>query len=177
MDWKRKGRVVRLVSLGLLLTAVSCFLSAQTAWGKIGLELDPGEINIKDVPLGEVVKVSELGGEQTKLRITNKSSSGYNYTINILYTSQTASPVLTGYIDIPDTSWIWPEEREIRIPANSVKEVELFLKIPREEKYLDKDFQVIIEVKSKKERPGDLFVLACQLRMCFSTTGEVRLIK
>lgn len=174
MDWNRKSRVVRLVSSGLLLIAVSCFLSAQTAWGKIGLEVDPGEINIKDVPLGKVVKPSDLGGEGMKLKIKNKSSSAYTYTINILHTPKTTGVLKEGYTDIPDTAWLWLAEKEVLIPGYSVKEVEVFLKIPEKEEYYNKKYQVIIEVKSRKNRPEEVFVLACQVRMCFSTarSGE-----
>lgn len=171
MVGKGKSRMFERVSwalCALLLVALSCFLLAQEAQA-IGLGVDPGEINIKDVPLGEVVKVSELGGEETKLRINNKSASSYNYTINVLYTSQTTSPVQAGYIDIPDTSWIWPEDKEVRIEGNTTKVVELYLKIPESDEYYDKKYQAVIEVKSKKERPEELFVLACQLRMSFST--------
>ena len=168
MDWKRKGRVVRLVSSGLLLIAVSCFLSSQTAWA-IGLEVDPGEIKIKDVPLGKVVKASDLGGEGMKIRIKNTGSSACAYTINILHTAKTKGTLKEGYTDIPDTSWLWPEEKEVLIPAYSVKEVEIFLKIPAKEEYYNKKHQAAIEVKSKKNRPEEIFVLACRVRMRFST--------
>lgn len=168
MVWKRRSRMLTQLSCALLLVALGCFFLPQTSWA-IGLEVDPGEIVIKDIPLGEVVKVSELGGEKMKLRIENKGGSAYTYTIDILPTSDTTSKLKEGYRDIPDISWIWPENKEVRIAGKSSKEVELYLKIPKTEEYYNKKYQAIIEVKSKKERPQDLFVLACQLRMSFST--------
>ena len=138
----------------------------------IGLEVDPGKINIQNVPLGKKIAVSELGGKEMKLRIKNKSKATYTYTINILHTFETKAELIKGYIDIPDTSWIMPENKEVMVPAKSTKVVELYLNIPKLEQYYNKKYQAIIEVKSKKNRPEEIFVLACQLQMFFSTCAE-----
>ncbi len=135
----------------------------------MGVEVDPGVIRLRNVPLGKKIAVSTLGGDEMKLRIKNKDTCAYTYTIDILPTSRTTSGLKKGYIDIPDTSWIWPEEKEVLIPGNSIKEVELFLKLPGKKKYRAQDFQAIIEVKSKKNRPEEIFVVAVQLQMFFST--------
>ena len=177
MKWKtvlyfmmQKMRLVYNLLLGLVIAvslAISpLFVSDAQA---LGVEVDPPEINLKDVPLGRKVAVSALGGDQMKLRIQNKGPVAYTYTITVLPASKTSSPLKKGYIDIPHTSWLWPQEKEVLIPGNSVKEVELFLKIPRRKRYKGKDFQAIIEVKSKKNRPEEIFVVAVQLRFCFST--------
>jgi len=138
----------------------------------LGLEVDPGEINLKNVPLGEKVAVSALGGEKMKLRIENKSDSAYTYTIAILPTSETSAALRVGYEDIPDIAWIIPENKEVKIAGNSTKEVELYLEIPKLNKYYNKGYQAVIEVKSKKNRPQELFVLACQLKICFETEAR-----
>jgi len=134
-----------------------------------GLEVDPVEIVVQGCPLGKKVAVSELGGEKMRLRIENKAAAAYTYTINVLSSSQAGSRLREGYIDIPDTDWIIAENKEVRIPGNSIGEVELYLKIPQAKKYYNKRYQAIIEVKSKKNKPEDTFVLAVQIRMCFST--------
>ena len=59
----------------------------------------------------------------------------------------------------------------MRIEGNSARVVELYLNIPKREENYNKGYQAIIEVKSK-QRPGEIFVLACQLKMCFSTQAE-----
>ena len=63
------------VNFILLLILAIGLLSVSSAWA-IGLAVDPGKINISDVPLGKKVAVSALGGERMKLKITNKSGSG-----------------------------------------------------------------------------------------------------
>jgi hypothetical protein len=148
------------------------FLSDK-AWA-IGLGVDPGEITIVNVPLGKKVAVSVLGGERVKLKIENKGNSAYTYTINILYSSETQTSLRVGYVDIPDTSWIWPEKKEVTISGKSKEVVELYLKIPKKKEYYNKRYQAIVEVTSKKNRPEELFVLACQVQMCFSTFAGKR---
>jgi len=134
-----------------------------------GLEVNPPEIVVENVPLGEKVTVSDLGGEKMKLRIQNQGIAAYTYTINTLFSSEAGDRLKEGYKDIPDRAWFIPENKEVLIPANSTKVVELYLEIPESEEYYDKKYQAIIEIKSKKNRPEDMFVLAVQIRMRFST--------
>ncbi len=139
----------------------------------MGLEVDPGEINIQNVALGQKVAVSALGGELMKLRIKNKGPAAYTYTIDILRSSQTTAPLNAGYTDIPDTSWIFPQSKEVEVPGNSAKDVELYLQIPKKKEFYNKKYQAVIEVKNKKNNSTEIFVLACQLKMLFSTyAGE-----
>lgn len=163
MSWKKLP--LSIFNLLMVLMVVSLVFPAE-GYG-FGLEVDPVEIVVQGCPLGAKTAVSELGGE--KMRIENKGTTAYIYEINILNSKQTNTPLRTGYQDIPDTSWVIAENKEVRIPANSIGEVDLYLKIPESKKYYDKRYQAIIEVKSKKNKPEDIFVLAVQIRMCFST--------
>ena len=162
---EKLAKVSLVAGLGVL---AACLVFPAEGYG-FGLEVDPVEMVVQGCPLGEKVAVSELGGEKMRLKIENKGAAAYTYTINILSSSQAGSRLREGYIDIPDTAWIIPENKEVRIPANSVGEAELYLKIPKHKKYYDKRYQAIIEVKSKKNKPEDIFVLAVQIRMSFST--------
>lgn len=155
--------IVSFILLGIVASLL--FISDAQA---IGLGVEPGKISLSNVPLGKKVAVSKLGGEAMLLRIENKSASAFTYTIEILPTSKPGD-LRAGYTDIPDTSWLWPEKKVVRIAGGSTEAVELYLKIPKVKKYYNKKYQAVIEVKSKKERPEDLFVLACQVRLCFST--------
>ena len=158
--------IYKRTACALLLFAALCLAFPVTGW-TIGMEVDPVEINLSNCPLGERIAISELGGEKMKLRIENKSDSACTYTINIL--THANAPLKKDYRNIPDTSWLWPEKREVRIPGKSTKTVELYLKIPKAKEYYDKKYQAIVEVKSKKNNPQDLFVLAVQIRISFST--------
>jgi len=136
-----------------------------------GIAVGPGEIILENVPLGKKVAVSALAGQNLKLNITNKNGSSYIYTINILYTTETNNPLREGYRDIPDTSWVYAEKKEVEIEGNGTKAVELYLKIPKNKKYAGKKYQAIIEVKNKA-KPGDFFNFAAQPIIRFSTAQE-----
>jgi len=163
---------VSLIGLGTLLLFV-CFNLVSLTWLDVafgfGLEVDPPEIVVEGVPLGEKVALSDLGGDEMKLRVENKSETAYTYTINVLFPSQAQDRLKKGYAAIPDRAWLIPENKEVFIPAKSTKVVELYLEIPELKEYYDKKYQAVIEIKSKKNRPEDIFVLAVQIRMRFST--------
>ncbi len=155
--------------LGLpFLVLFSClFFSTQVY--SMGLSVDPGEIILRGVPLGKKISVAEFAGEKTKLLIENKSSEDFTYEIDILSTAVTNAPLEQGYKDIPDTSWIIPEQKEVHVLAGATVAVDIYIDIPKNEQYENQNFQAIINVKSKKNNPEELFVLAVQLRMCIST--------
>ena len=135
----------------------------------MGLEVDPEQIKIEDCLTGAKLAVSELKPQGAKLQIHNKSAQSFTYTITPLYRSDVNIPLEKGYFDIPDTSWITPQNKEIFIPAGETKEIELYLTIPKRKKYRNKNYQAVIEIKSKKNNPEDIFVLAVQIKMLFST--------
>jgi len=133
------------------------------------MEVDPVEIVLENCPLGEKVLVSDLGGSEMTLRIQNKAPVDYTYTISVLSGSDGNSPLKQGYEEIPEVSWIIPESEEVRVPANSTAETELYINVPDREEYAGKKYQAVIEVKSKKNNAKDVFVLAVQIGMRFST--------
>lgn len=138
----------------------------------MGLAVDPGRIDLEAVPLGDKVTASEVAGEPLCLEITNNSSTAFDYVIDILYSGETSAPLPSGYQDITDTSWIIPAQSEVSIKAGQTKEVELYLNLPDDPNYAGKKYQAVVEVKSKKRRPEDIFVLAAQVRIRFTTQAE-----
>lgn len=159
---------MKLSSFVFSLVIIIFLVAPKESFG-LGLEIGPDEIYVENVVLGQPAVVSALAGEKMKLSIKNKGASACAYSINVLRCAQTTATLSQGYIDIPDTSWIFSESKEIQVPGNSAKAVELYLKIPKNKEYANKKYQAVIEVKSKKNKPEDLFVLACQLKMFFST--------
>ncbi len=162
-------------SLKTWITVILLLSFTQLCWAGMGLETNPGQIDVTGVPLGRRVAVSKLTEQPVYLEIKNKSDAAYDYVISILHTPQTTSPLREGFVDIPDTSWIMPEEKEVRVEASQTKEVELFIFIPNKKAFANKKYQAVIEVKSKKNNPQEVFVLACQLRITLQTKmGKAR---
>lgn len=162
---------IRSLRKPILFLIIICLFFPIISWA-FGLSVDPEAINLENVPLGEKVEVSKFCGESFKLKIINKGGSLYTYTIEIFYTSLTAFPLKNGYDDIPDIAWIEPEKKEIKLFGNAEGIVDLYLKVPKKNKYLNKKYQAIIEVKNKKNDPKEVFVLACQIPIRFSTAQE-----
>lgn len=175
MFQRRGGKVVLRKNYSVFLSGLLIFISAFCLLfpahqaRAMGLEVDPNEIVVKDCRAGRKLAVSKLKPEGAKLQIYNKSAYGFTYTITPFYCLEVNAPLKKGYSDIPDTSWIIPKNKEIFIKAGETKEVELYLKIPKHKEYRNKKYQAIIEIKSKKNKPKDIFVLAVQLKMLFST--------
>ncbi|MFH1310429.1 MAG: hypothetical protein ABIH85_07115 [Candidatus Omnitrophota bacterium] len=163
----RRKKIFCLGLSGLILCA-GLFFSSIPA-DALGLSVDPGEIILREVPLGEKISVVEFAGEKAKLLIENKSEKDCTYDIEVLSVTGVNAHLKRGYKDIPGTSWIKPEKKEVHILAGNTKTVDVYLEIPKDKQYENKNYQAILEVKSRKDNPGDLFVLAVQVRMCIST--------
>lgn len=153
----------------LIILFVFAYLSFPVPAYSMGLSVDPNEIILNNVPIGKKISVSKFAGKEAQLVIENKSAQDFTYEINILDTTQTKTFLKQGYIDIPDTKWITPEANQVHILANKTKTVNLYLKIPDNKQHKNQNYQAIVEVKSKKNDPKGLFVLAVQIRMCIST--------
>ena len=142
----------------------------SNAWAAMGLSVDFPDTCLENVPLGKQVAVSKLGTEAMKLKIENKGEVTTTYEINVLSSLETKAPLREGFTDIAEVAWIWPENKEVIVAGKSTKVVELYIKIPEKMEYYHKKYQGVIEVKSKKNEPEELFVLACQVRIYFSTS-------
>lgn len=160
------------ISFYILILAMATCLAFPALSCAMGLEVNPSEFTLVNVPIGRVVVVSELSDQKVRLNIWNKSNVAYTYTVGILPSKETTADLPKEYKDIPDTNWIWPENTEVMVPAHSYKDVELYLNIPIDKKYKNKKYQAVIEVKSKKNNPKEIFVLACQLKILFSTSSQ-----
>jgi len=160
-----------LLPLIIMITVMSFSAPAE---GGMGLEAGPGNISLTAAPLGEKISFSKLSGRPLPLEIKNKSDRAFNYEIHILYSAQTTAALVKGYSDIPDTNWIIPQRKKIKVKAGDEGRVELYIAVPDDVSYAGKAYQAVIEVKSVKDNPGDLFVLACQLRVNFTTQALPR---
>jgi len=160
---KKMERVLFAAFMGMYL------LFSVPVFGAGGMEVDPVDVIVENCPLGEKVTASDLGGDEMVLRIQNKDSVSHSYTVNILPVAGGKSRLKPGFERIPDTTWIVPESEEILIPGKSTGKMELYINVPNMEKYGDKKYQAVVEVKSKKDDPGDMFVLAVQIGMRLST--------
>jgi rhodanese-related sulfurtransferase len=173
-DWKSSGQPV---VTRKMLNAVPEKLAGRAVAGagipsgditKMGFDVEPGEINITNfAPLGEMLSYSKL--ENRKLQIKNLGPKKRTFRIYVYTCSESNNRVFPGCEDIPDTSWVTPEQAEFEITGNSMKEIDLFVKIPAGKAFAGKKYQCILEILMDKENPEDMYVLSVQANMLIST--------
>jgi hypothetical protein len=164
-----KRTIKRVTALALLYFLV---FAVSICWATMSIEVNPNQINVAGVPLGRKIAVTDCTGKRIYLEIKNKNNAAYYYVISILHTPQTTYTLREGFVDIPDTNWIIPEEKEVKVEAHQTKEVELYINIPNKLGYADKKYQAVIEVKNKKNHPQDVFILACQVMINLQTAKK-----
>ncbi|MDP3297138.1 MAG: hypothetical protein Q8N09_06030 [Thermodesulfovibrionia bacterium] len=134
-----------------LLFLLSFFVRDGTAQEKreIGLSVEPGGLLIQKVPIGQLYDMDYW--IKMRFKIYNNSDKARRYTLRVDKAVKVGVKVLKGYSDIPNPSWFWFEKNEILVPANSVEEIKMFLRIPDEEKYCNQKWAVGIDVEGKPE--------------------------
>jgi len=134
-----------------------CLISIGVAYAKVGLSVAPAEFLVSDFKLGQKQEV-------TTILITNTGDATQKYTI------QPSNPLScrVGRTPLPDKSWVTFDRTEVTVGAGQTEKVKVFLKIPSTEQYLDKDWEVWINVQS-----GNGFIgTEIWVRMLISTSEE-----
>lgn len=130
----------------------SFFLSAGSAEEKkgIGLSVEPGGLLIQKVPVGQLYDMDYW--IKMRFKIQNDSDKPRRYSLKVDKPSKIGVKMLKGYSAIPEPSWFWFEKNEVLVPANSIEEIKMFLRIPNEEKYCNQKWAVGIDVEGKPEK-------------------------
>jgi len=140
-----------------VIAIVLCLCLTGVAYGKVGMSVAPAEFLVSDFELGKKQEV-------TTIQITNTGDATQKYLV------QSTAPLScrVGRTPLPDKSWVTFDRTEVTVGAGQTEKVKVFLKIPYEEQYLDKDWEVWINVQS-----GNGFIgTEIWVRMLISTTEE-----
>jgi len=141
----------------MVIAIVICLCLLGVAYGKVGMSVAPAEFLVSDFELGKKQEV-------TTILITNTGDASQKYTI------QPSDPLSCrdGRTPLPDKSWVTFDRTEVTVVAGQTEKVKVFLKIPSTEQYLDKDWEVWINVQSSNGFIGtEIWV-----RMLISTSEE-----
>lgn len=141
----------------MIIAIVICLCLLGVACGKVGMSVAPAEFLVSDFELGKKEEV-------TTIQITNTGDASQKYLV------QPTNPLSCriGRTPLPDKYWVTFDRTEVTVNAGQTEKVKVFLKIPYEEQYLDKDWEVWINVQS-----GNGFIgTEVWVRMLISTTEE-----
>lgn len=116
---------------------------------EIGLSVEPGGLLIQRVPIGQLYDMDYW--IKMRFKVYNGSDKPRRYGIKVDKPHKIGAKILKGYSSIPEPAWFWFEKNEVLVPANSIEEVKMFLRIPDEEKYCNQKWAVGIEVEGKPE--------------------------
>jgi len=130
-----------------------------------GLRVSPSDITLKNVPLGVVYDFEKE--RSVFLKIYNDCDETGTYDISSIKSSE-INNVPDGYGDIPDQKWLYFEKERIEIGPHSVGKVKMYLKIPHDEGYYEKDWVVSVRVKTTPKAGGGIS-LACHPRIRIET--------
>jgi len=155
-----------------LLFLLSFFIRDGVAQGEkkgIGLSVEPGGLLIQKVPIGQLYDMDYW--IKMRFKIYNESDKPRRYVLKGDKPVKVGVKVLKGYNGIPNPSWFWFEKDEVLVPANSIEEIRMFLRIPDEEKYCNQKWAVGINVEGKPEAEERL-VLAVSPVFYIETEGR-----
>lgn len=166
-DGKRRGRCT-LAELGLLL--ISATVRPAVFGAGEGLSVQPGELRLCDVPLGE--RISFYEKHNLPLSIFNNSSRRETYMVGPMSFSRIGKTASTeGYCDLPDPGWLTVQPKEIAVEPHSRGEVRMYLTIPRDNRYYNQHWVVSIDIHSVP-RPGSMISLALYPRVYIETQSR-----
>jgi len=164
-------KILLLVIISALCISASYAEENKSASKPMGLTVEPGGLLVQNVPIGVTYDFTKEVG--IPLTIYNRDNRPHTYILSTDKPSKVGSRKwLKGYLEIPNPSWVWPEEKEIRIEANSSGKVNLYMKIPPAEKYYNQHWAVSLGVKGKPEA-GQMFALAAHPRMEIETLSKL----
>jgi hypothetical protein len=124
----------------------------------LNLDLTPASLYLFDIEPGRKYRLSELTEE--KLKLTNRGDVKFKvkFLCVVPSTATAAASLPAGYECIPDVSsdgvcrWIKISPQEFVIKPNTIKEINLTVEVPKEEKYYNKKYICLIK--------GEVYTLA-----------------
>jgi len=162
---------VRYKIVPVLLSLLSLFV---LGWGIVlaaGLQIEPGQILLQNVPPSTSYDIFEKTG--IKLKVINQDTVAHTYAITSAKPSKVSTGTwLGGYLEIPDPSWFYLEKNELTIGPNDTGYVKMYLKIPNEEKYYNQHWAVTIPIEGKRGKGQVQIMLALYPEFLIETENK-----
>lgn len=123
----------------LLILICWIFLSSQLVYA-FGLSTTFGQVKVENLPIGQAYSMAKDG--DTPFTIKNTSDIEVELKIETLIPKE--NELIEGYEAIPDTGWIEIEEDTFTLPPESEVSTDVIIRIPDNEKYKGKSYQIYI---------------------------------
>lgn len=121
----------------------------------LNFEFDPVNNTVKDaVPLGK--KIDLRKEKNIKLNMVNKDDDPIKLEIKAVPYSDTFFNLTEGH-PVGNPEWLVIKPKKLKLKGETIERVNLFLKIPDEEKYRDKKYVFFIEAQVINHVPVEIF--------------------
>lgn len=155
------------VSIPLIVVLLAALTAVSRA---IGVASPFGEVIVKNTPVGVEVNLRNYAG--VPYRVINTSLTPE--TIEILVINGDAAQLRKGYEPIPDPSWVRLGRSEFELGPGGEGVTDLFISVPKENKYLGKKYQVMLWARTKARAGGRLFGTGIQSRLLIQTAFDFK---
>lgn len=138
---------------------------SSIAYGETGLSVEPGSLLIQHVTLGRTYDL--FHDLNVPIVIRHKGDSPCTYCLSTHKPSEIGK-LVEGYTDIFDPSWLWFDKNEVTILPNGSATIQMYLRVPKDDRFYNQHWTVGIKVESKPEY-GKIFVLGVISRIHLET--------
>jgi len=149
--------------IGFWLLGVGCV----SVWA-IGVASPFGEVVIKNAPVGTEFKLRDYVG--IPYRIINTSLTPE--ILEVLVLNGATEQLRPGYENLPDPKWVWLSKSEFDLGPGGEGLADVFISIPRDDKYLGKKYQVQLWGRTKAGSGGRLLGTGVQSRLLIQTAYD-----
>mgnify|MGYP001596055067 CR=1 FL=1 len=154
-----------ILAIGVLMPAILPPVGAA-----IGIASPFGEVVVKNATVGMEFNLRSYAG--IPYRVINTSLTAEP--IEILVLNGASSELRKGYDPIPDPSWVRLGKSEFELGPGGEGVTDVFISIPKENRYLGKKYQVTLWARTKAQAGGRLFGTGVQSRLLIQTAYDFK---
>ncbi len=125
----------------LLLILLSVALT--TPLYSYNLKINPREFLFTEVPVGKKFQL------RMPLQIYNETNKATTFIMDTVKPSTIKADWIKGYQEIPNPSWLGFEKLYLKIPAHSVKNILMYIHIPKKEIYYNQHWVIALAIREK----------------------------
>ncbi|MBN1384565.1 MAG: hypothetical protein JW983_06795 [Elusimicrobia bacterium] len=121
----------------------------------LNFEFDPVNVRVKDpIELGKKIDIRKE--KDAKLNLVNKAEAPIKLKLKAVPYRQTFFGLTEGH-ETGDPEWLVIKPKKLKLKGETIERVQLYLKIPDEEKYKNKKYVFFIEAQIINHVPVEIF--------------------
>jgi len=136
----------------------------------VGLATNFGNVEVVNVPMGSTVSLRDLTG--IVYRIRNTGLNAEDVEVSVIRPDPEREPVWKGYEPIPAAAWVSLAQEKFYLAPGQEGVSDVFLNIPKDERYLGKKFQVWLWARNVAK--GRFLAVGLKSRIVFQVASTLQ---